>query len=398
MGNFRNCGFTVTIFESNLSGHRQGWVKFFAQSLMSDFVHVEILLLLDSPLSETQEVQLRSACNKLSVCIVPVVLRKSNYFFRQLFTYIFMTFYVIRKGNNQLYLVPDYDQLLLPLSILPSLWFSDRVIGIGVRSFFSEHAFYTLPTFTVRIKSFLRKKSFMKSNLFHYFHIDKNELNHIQAVISSECNFDWLPDPLIAGDASGDNDLFPVIDEIFATDDCKVLLVYGDISSRKGVKHLLRSINSTDWPKNVKVLLAGRMSQDVRSYYDEVKSSQLGSGVLFSIDDWIPVQCEKKIFEVAHIVWMGYSDHFGSSGVNKIAAHYRKSVISTHVGLIRTETETYSLGVVLQDFSVNSIVSGVKSCLQHKLDESKVQNFLDTHSPDHCASLVRQSVFSFFDK
>lgn len=94
--------------------------------------------------------------------------------------------------------------------------------------------------------------------------------------------------------------------------DATVLLLFGSIDLRKGVRALLELARQPDLPADVQVLVAGRQSDEVRAL---LAATPLPAGRLVQADRYVSRQEEWLAFAAADYGWVAYEGFYGPSGV-----------------------------------------------------------------------------------
>jgi hypothetical protein len=118
-----------------------------------------------------------------------------------------------------------------------------------------------------------------------------------------------------------------------APDAC-VVLVYGYLDARKGIRDLLAWIAGSD-ASSTTVLLAGRQAPEVRTLLELPDARRLAEqGRLRTIDAFVPEDDEPLYFGAADLVWLAYERFEMMSGVLVKAAQYRRTVVFREYGLV----------------------------------------------------------------
>ncbi len=172
----------------------------------------------------------------------------------------------------------------------------------------------------------------------------------------------------------------------------KILLVFGAISSRKGIDVLLTCLGTENWPRDVHVLIVGRhdASDSVQPYIDKVVESELRER-LTVIDEFVDEFKEQLVFSAADGVWLGYRGHYEMSGVLVLAAKARKRTLGTRDGLIGYYIEKYRLG---RTFNIDSRRE-VSDALRWFADGDDLEadyGELDSHTWDGFRTSVAEAV------
>lgn len=146
-----------------------------------------------------------------------------------------------------------------------------------------------------------------------------------------------------------------------------LILVYGAITERKGIKTLLRAMASAEFPESTDVILAGKQSAEIDKLLTEPWISDLiKKQRLILLNRFIEDSEEPTLFSSVDIVWLGYQQHYSSSGVLAQAAAARRPVIACHEGIIGWQTSRYFLGRTVNTTDPAAINLAIKSILDHR--------------------------------
>jgi len=142
------------------------------------------------------------------------------------------------------------------------------------------------------------------------------------------------------------------------------VLVYGELTARKGVANLLDALMDPGFPVSVDVVLAGRVGPEVLACLAQPRVQQvMAEGRIQLFDRYLSEAEERLVFAAADIVWLGYSGHYTASGVLTQAAAAGRPVIASPEGIIAWETRRHDLGVIISHPSVPQIVGAVKELM-----------------------------------
>lgn len=146
----------------------------------------------------------------------------------------------------------------------------------------------------------------------------------------------------------------------FQADDF-VILIYGSLTGRKGIRELLDAIDMPLVPKQIKLLVAGKPDQNIVSILSNLKSNKLKkeNRLVESLGFHDDTQ-EFRVFRSADLVWVGYTGGFnGSSGVLYQAGSLALPVIGNRSGLIGWLIQQHSLGLAVDPENVQEVVEAV---------------------------------------
>lgn len=144
----------------------------------------------------------------------------------------------------------------------------------------------------------------------------------------------------------------------------KLILVYGGIDRRHGVPELLRALSDPLLSSTVDVLLAGKVHADIRGALNEPRVRALtASGRLTILDRFIRADEESTIFGAADIVWVGYRDHYGASGVATQAERAGRPVIACAEGILGWQTRRHKLGKTVSPEDTAAVIAAIHGLL-----------------------------------
>lgn len=180
-------------------------------------------------------------------------------------------------------------------------------------------------------------------------------------------------------------------------EDQVIILVFGSLDNRKGIDILLNAMNHTAVPQSLGIFLAGVHSSEIKGLLStEIAQSLQNSGRLVSWDEYLSNADAERAFKMSDIVWLGYRDHYGSSGVQIQASLYELPVIATHEGLIGRLTNLHRSGETVEIENLNS-VRGVLNGLckdKHRRKEFGKNAFsaFSAHTAENFGTTVAQGI------
>ncbi len=146
--------------------------------------------------------------------------------------------------------------------------------------------------------------------------------------------------------------------------DRKVILVYGQITPRKGAGDLLRAMVSPRFPPAADVVFAGPLSPEVHQLVGEQWAAELvGQKRVRLLDRHIGRADEAALFAAANIVWLGYRGHYTSSCVLIQAGYAGRPVIACREGIIGWLARRHGLGPSVDPSNAAEVVGAVSSLL-----------------------------------
>jgi glycosyltransferase involved in cell wall biosynthesis len=135
-----------------------------------------------------------------------------------------------------------------------------------------------------------------------------------------------------------------------------VILVYGNLTYRKGIISLVSAINRLN-DQSITILLAGQQSPDIAECLKSCEALKLiNSNQLALSEGFHDDNKEKIVFSSADIVWLGYTGSFyGSSGVLLQACSLGLPLLATKNGIIGWLTRKHNLGIEFDPNNVSEI-------------------------------------------
>lgn len=127
-----------------------------------------------------------------------------------------------------------------------------------------------------------------------------------------------------------------------------VVLVYGSLDARKGIKSLVAALRQLGSTCNVVALVAGEPQGSVRQLLAEKEVTDLIEfGMLQISAGFLNDEREFAVFKAADIVWLGYEGFCGMSGVLLQAGLAGLPVIACKQGLIGWFARNHGLGEIV---------------------------------------------------
>ncbi|MDT8388526.1 MAG: glycosyltransferase [Thiogranum sp.] len=145
--------------------------------------------------------------------------------------------------------------------------------------------------------------------------------------------------------------------------DCKVVLVYGALTYRKGIDALLEAVGSPTFDDTVHVLVVGCQDAEVRKLLSSVRNSL--SLRIHQRNSHVTQEEEMAAFKAADCVWMGYRQHYQMSGVLVQAGVSGVPVLACEEGLIGYYTKKYGNGLVVKIADIDSVINALMHILKN---------------------------------
>lgn len=150
-------------------------------------------------------------------------------------------------------------------------------------------------------------------------------------------------------------------------EDDQVILLFGAIDPRKGLRKFLEVLANQPSDSRVRGLVVGRLSPSAR---DLLENSGIAASRIVCVDRYVDAQEEWLAFQTATWIWVAYEGFYGPSGVLAQAAQVGKPILHNGQGLIgymaRITDDRSSLGLLFGDSSIvvaNAYVANSNSAL-----------------------------------
>lgn len=399
---------TLLIVEPLCDGHRMGYVRWIAKAACGSGFQTTFATLDASKNHPLFQVMLEECKSQLRIVTLAEDVRHTDrrtdilglarrelHFYR-LFGRLFRESAGIQEPD--VVLVPYIDHCAQAMALLGSPFNETPWAGIFLRPFshFSRMGLHGPPPsmiLKIKEKTFLRLMT--NRNLRTLFTIDEvfNEfmLAHHPALARK---LQLLNDPAeLVGATSkeGARQAFGIPQDAF------LILLYGSISSRKGLDKLLLSFRDRAIPSKVHVLLAGKQDESAAALLQEPIAQELTEqGRLHLKNHFLDAQEEYAAFQASDAVWLGYRDHYTMSGVLVQAGQMNRPVIACKEGLIGWLTKKYELGIVVTMSDQSQIIEAIKRLARQEDDLRKLgqrgQSVFGKHTPENFGETILENL------
>jgi len=172
-----------------------------------------------------------------------------------------------------------------------------------------------------------------------------------------------------------------------------IVLAYGAFSLRKGIKEVLDAVVMSP---QVSLLLAGVQDTEIQELLKSSGATQLRSeGRLFEIATFLNDQQESQAFHSADVVWSGYRNWLGMSGVLTLAAIAGKPVVCNNEGLIGHLVQQHGLGVAVDITNPEAVCNAFDTLRQEGRSFIEAgQLFAANHTPERFGDCVCDAIES----
>ena len=176
-----------------------------------------------------------------------------------------------------------------------------------------------------------------------------------------------------------------------------LLLVYGLLTLRKGIKPLASAMDNTNFPAEGHVLFAGKQDEEVESFLRSPLSTKLKeSGRFHQLNRYLTTAEENMVFSAADAVWLGYHGHYHMSGVLAQAGVMGLPVLACEEGLIGWLTKRYASGIIVPITSPPAIAKAAGELSRNaKVAQQYGENgrlAYACHTLDNCSKILVNAI------
>lgn len=168
-------------------------------------------------------------------------------------------------------------------------------------------------------------------------------------------------------------------------DESHVVLLFGSIDPRKGLQELLRGASLLTCTRKWTIIIAGQHTADAADIVARWSARAPAIGFdLRVLPSRIDASLSATLFAAADVIWTGYPNHKGMSGVLVQAALCGKPVIGHNSGLVGEILRSSGLGVSCDVSSPREVSAALESAVQPHIAErarSVGPGFFKHHRP-----------------
>lgn len=342
----------LMIIEPHSKGHRLHYPRRIIQEAIHRRLHVILVTMEDNNDSIILKSIKEKYGNKVEIILlksdIPILLSVNRQILKEI--RYFLLFYRFYHGLDN-HEKPDY--IILPfvdycyrISSICGSPFGDTPWG-GIIFSVQFHYWIFLngaqKTSFNNIRIWLFRKLLAQPHLKVLYTIDELLMRYINLERDQNTwKLTYVPDPI---DQNPRSDRSRARHQIGIKDSEKVLLVYGALSTRKGIKELLTSVNKGKLYRKLVIIFAGEQDNEIRVYFKKYFNNINPDLRIIIYDKYLSDDEENKILSSADIMWVGYKEFLQMSGVLVLAASRGIPIISCNTGLIGWITKKYKLGI-----------------------------------------------------
>lgn len=175
-----------------------------------------------------------------------------------------------------------------------------------------------------------------------------------------------------------------------------VLLVYGSLNLRKGIRELLSALKFIDPSSKLTVLLAGRETAYVKRILEMPEFSTLKrKRRVVTRLKFHTLEDEGEVFSASDAVWVAYvGNFFGSSGVFHQAIGFGLPVIASYAGLVGRLVERYQLGLTIDPEVPKEVLEALGRLINDQMSAAVSIDAFSEFRERHSAKAHVRSVLS----
>lgn len=339
----------LLIYEPVVTGHHLHYLEMIIDGLSRQQLNIMLLTSreikshdLFEKLSQSEAVSeimyIDTSFDKITSFSIPL-------FLKEFFFYIGMKQQIKKyEGNINSIFIPYLDIFARFISILKSPF--DGISWSGI---------IMTPSFHLNVhqnSSFLNRNK-QKINAYFFKHLLESEgLKEIFIIdpllyrkTKNNLSISYLPDPGKLEEFAGTKE--EARKKAGCDFDGYILLVYGAITERKGIIELLNIATSEKFIESCRIVIAGKMEESLENELSRDFSSILNSGKILILNKYITTDLESALFKAADLVWVGYKDFLGMSGVLAQAIRSKTPLIANSLGLIGWFVKKYGIGKII---------------------------------------------------
>lgn len=183
--------------------------------------------------------------------------------------------------------------------------------------------------------------------------------------------------------------------------DRHVLLLFGALTERKGVLHLLEALRllPSSVENKIAVIIAGRVAPDVSARFAENVAAvrREKSALWLKVEDrWLSSTEIATLVQRCDIVLAPYQRFVGSSGVLLWAAHAGKPLLTQDYGLLGRLVRDHGLGVAVDTGNPTDLAAAITGMItqnpQTLVDTRAAAAFVSQRTPEMFASHIYTSL------
>lgn len=138
-----------------------------------------------------------------------------------------------------------------------------------------------------------------------------------------------------------------------------LILLFGEISARKGAVLLLEAAADPSCSPRVHVMLAGRCKERAQIFENAAFHRLKAEGRIHTMDGYVGGADEQRVLAAADCMWVGYTGFYGMSGVMVLSGRHGLPVLASREGLIGYLAKKHQIGVIIEPRNRLSVVNAL---------------------------------------
>jgi len=368
----------VLIVEPDASGHHMSpYVQFMVRGAVRRGWKIRLLTTRTSSEHPALKIVENEVEGKLAISFMPEIPRFNGTSIMSLFLYQIKYYRAMARGfralpadeTPDLVYVMFIDAVDKALAVFGSPFgtvpFSGMFIAIKYHRFLMDigPASRHDKLYKMLFERLLRIKSLYSLNVIDELFIEYSQ----QQSAPEYAKVKFVPDP---GELEGFESDTQARKQLAIPADRFVILVYGSLSSRKGIKELLQAVSllKDDTDSSISVLLAGKTNEEINHLLNQPIAEELTArGRLIVFSGFQDVEQEYRLFKSADAVWLGYVGNFyGKSAIIPQAGSVGLPILASKNGLIGKIVENNNLGLVFDPNDAYAVAKEIKRLQSNK--------------------------------
>ena len=367
----------VLVFEPHATGHHGPYLEWMVKGLLSNKFRLTIITSTESmnhpSVEEIERLAISDKKGNLNLISYknPLTFIGNSNGVGALFKREFFYWKMFRKWFHEnadnikpnVVFLPYLDYCLYAIGLLGSPFNKCPWVGLAMRPSFHYQKIGVLapqPALST-VKRLLFHRVLGNRFLRCLLSIDEPLIEYLKDKNLPLEKYAFLPEPAALSDSP---DSMTAKRQLGLPEQRKLILVYGAITVRKGVFELLKALQRPDFPENVDVLFAGKLSDDVNDALMLPANAELFARErLRLLNRFISKDEEPVLFSASDIIWLGYRQHYNSSGVLVQAASAGRPVIACREGVIGWQTKRHNLGAVVSPSDSDALIEAIYALL-----------------------------------
>lgn len=208
----------------------------------------------------------------------------------------------------------------------------------------------------------------------------------------------YLPDPVKIAKPSN-KILNDCLHRLKIDSERRVFLLFGALTSRKGIYQLLEAVSSLskELCQKLCILLVGECSIADQINQKITEICQIQPVQIIQHYQFVPESEVSAYFQLCDVVLAPYQQHVGMSGILLLAAAARKPVLCSNYGLMGEIVRRYELGLTIDSTQPQAIATGLTQFLQvtnpaNFCNVRTMTNFAKQNSAEEFARIIFEHI------